>query len=772
MAQNDILPVLPIKAPVALPHVELKIEVGREFSKNAVIQSELMNQNEILLIFQKDNLEKTDAPMLEECYSIGLLARFETKIRLANSNFKIRFNPFARVEITSMYNDNNCLKARYTILGDKLGDVDTEKLLMSRITSQVLEKGALFLKNPKPVLDEINRNTDAATLSDVIAQGLMINGEELYKYLEDLDVNSRLEKILTDINAIFYHKELDDKIDNDVRKSMEESQKEYYLREKIRAIQTELGDIDNNTTDIDKLRTAIKEARMPKTVEEHALKELSRYQSVSSASPESSMIRNYLDVLIDIPWYKETTDEMDIEKAKAKLDETHFGLDKVKDRILEYLSVKLYTSNNPQTILCFVGPPGVGKTTLAASIAAALGRKFVKQSLGGVKDESEIRGHRRTYIGSLPGRIINGMRAAGVVNPIFLLDEIDKVGADYKGDPTAALLEVLDPEQNKLFSDNYVEEQYDLSKVMFICTANYLENIPAPLMDRMEIIELSSYTEIEKFNIAKTHLIDRELKANGLEAEKFELTDDAIMSIIKYYTRESGVRQLERLIGTLIRKSIRKILNKEQDKVVVTSESLTDFLGKPIFSNNVAEKEDMVGVVTGLAWTQFGGDTLSIEVTTFKGKGGLQLTGKLGDVMKESAQAAFSWVKTHAKDLGIDEEDFQTLDTHVHVPEGAVPKDGPSAGVTMATAIASAFTHRPVHHEIGMTGEITLRGRVLPIGGLREKSIAAVRSGLTTIIIPQENTRDLDDIPKEVKDVLTIIKASTLEDVLDKALVK
>ena len=772
MAQNDILPVLPIKAPVALPHVELKIEVGREFSKNAVIQSELMNQNEILLIFQKDNLDKTEAPMLEECYSIGLLARFETKIRLANSNFKIRFNPFARVEITSMYNDNNCLKARYTILSDKLGDIDTEKFLMSKITSQVLEKGALFLKNPKPVLDEINRNTDSATLSDIIAQGLMIQGEELYKYLEDLDVNSRLEKILTDINAIFYHKELDDKIDNEVRKSMEESQKEYYLREKIRAIQTELGDIDNNTTDIEKLRTAIKEARMPKVVEEHALKELTRYQSVSSASPESSMIRNYLDVLIDIPWYKETTDEMDIEKAKAKLDETHFGLDKVKDRILEYLSVKLYTSNNPQTILCFVGPPGVGKTTLAASIAGALGRKFVKQSLGGVKDESEIRGHRRTYIGSLPGRIINGMRAAGVVNPVFLLDEIDKVGADYKGDPTAALLEVLDPEQNKFFSDNYVEEQYDLSKVMFICTANYLENIPAPLMDRMEIIELSSYTEIEKFNIAKTHLIDRELKANGLEPEKFELTDDAIMSIIKYYTRESGVRQLERLIGTLVRKSIRKILNKEKEKVVVTSESLTEFLGKPIFSNNVAEKEDMVGVVTGLAWTQFGGDTLSIEVTTFKGKGGLQLTGKLGDVMKESAQAAFSWVKSHAKELGIDEEDFQNLDTHIHVPEGAVPKDGPSAGVTMATAIASAFTHRPVHHEIGMTGEITLRGRVLPIGGLREKSIAAVRSGLKTIIIPQDNLRDLDDIPKEVKDVLNIVTAVKLEDVLDKALVK
>ncbi|MCR5741679.1 MAG: endopeptidase La [Gammaproteobacteria bacterium] len=771
MAQNDILPVIPIKAPVTLPHTELKIEVGRSFSKNAVIQSELMHENEILLVFQKDNLESNDAPTLEECYNIGILARFQTKIKLPNTNFKIRFSPFTRVEITAMYNENDCLKARYTILNDIFGDVDTEKFLLSKITTQVLERGNQFLKSNKIVLDEINKSSDAATLSDVIAHNLMISGDELYKYLEDLDVNSRLEKILTDINSIFYHKELDKKIDDDVRRSMEEAQKEYYLREKIRAIQKELGDIDNNTTDIEKLRTAIKEARMPKTVEEHALKELTRYQSVSNASPESSMIRSYLDVLIDIPWYKETVDEMNIEKAKAKLDETHFGLDKVKDRILEYLSVKLYTQKNPQTILCFVGPPGVGKTTLAASIAEALGRKFVKQSLGGVKDESEIRGHRRTYIGSLPGRIINGMRAAKVTNPVFLLDEIDKVGADYKGDPEAALLEVLDPEQNKLFSDNYVEENYDLSKVMFICTANYLENIPAPLMDRMEIIELSSYTEIEKFNIAKTHLIDRELKANGLEKEKFELTDEALKSIIKYYTREAGVRQLERHIGTLMRKSIRKILNKESDKIVITAENLKDYLGKPIFSNNVAEKDDMVGVVTGLAWTQFGGDTLQIEVTTFKGKGGLQLTGKLGDVMKESAQAAFTWVKSHAKDLGINEDDFSNLDTHVHVPEGAVPKDGPSAGVTIATAIASAFTHRPVHHEIGMTGEITLRGRVLPIGGLREKSIAAVRSGLKTIIIPQDNLRDLDDIPKEVKEVLNIVTATKLEDVLNRALV-
>ena len=771
MAQNEILPVIPIRVPVALPHTEIKIEVGRSFSKNAVIQSELTCENEILLVFQKDNLDSTEAPSLDDCFKVGLLARFETKIKLANGNYKIRFSPFTRVAITSMFNENDCLKARYSILDDVLGDVDTEKFLVSKVTTEVLEKGSSFLRNPKFVIDEINKNVDAATLTDVVAQSLTISGDELAKYLEDLDVNSRLQKILTDINAVFYHKELDDKIDSQVRKNMEEQQKEYYLREKIRAIQGELGDIDNNTTDIEKLRTQIKEARMPKTVEEHALKELTRYQSVSSASPESNMIRQYLDTLIDIPWYKETVDEMDIEKAKAKLDETHFGLTKVKDRILEYLSVKLYTSKNPQTILCFVGPPGVGKTTLAASIASALGRKFVKQSLGGIKDEAEIRGHRRTYIGSLPGRIINGMRAAGVVNPVFLLDEIDKVGADYKGDPTAALLEVLDPEQNKLFSDNYVEEQYDLSKVMFICTANYLENIPAPLMDRMEIIELSSYTEIEKFNIAKTHLIDRELKANGLEAEKFHIEDNAIMDIIKYYTREAGVRQLERYLGTLIRKSIRKILNHESEKITITPENIKDFIGKPIFSNNVAETSDLVGVVTGLAWTQFGGDTLQIEVTTFKGKGGLQLTGKLGDVMKESAQAAFSWVKSHAEELGIDEEKFSTLDTHIHVPEGAVPKDGPSAGVTMTTAIASAFTNRPVRHDVGMTGEVTLRGRVLPIGGLREKSIAAVRSGLKTIIIPQDNLRDLDDIPEEVKAVLNIVTATKVEDVLKKALI-
>jgi len=773
MIENDLLPVLPIKAPAVLPHVEMRIEVGRSFSKNAVIASELTYENQILLVFQKEESEDDQkAPTLAMCNTIGLLAKFDSKIKLPNSNFKIRFNPYSRVQITNLYTENDCVMANYQILDDVYDDEERKNFLMSKINSAILEKGGLFLKNTRAVVEETNKNTDAGSYSDIIASNLINSEKKLGSFLEELNVNKRLDMILSEIDSIFYKKELDEKIDKDVREKMEKSQKEYYLREKIHAIQEELGDVDNNTSDIDNLRKKVTECKMPKSVEEHVLKELRRYQSVSSASPESSMIRSYIDTMIDIPWYKETVDENDIVKAKEKLDETHFGLDKVKDRILEYLSVKLYTNKNPQTILCFVGPPGVGKTSLAQSIAKALGRKFVKQSLGGMKDEAEIRGHRRTYIGALPGRIINGMRQAQVVNPLFLLDEIDKLGSDYKGDPSAAMLEVLDPEQNNKFSDHYVEDQYDLSKVMFICTANYIENIPAPLFDRMEVIELSSYTELEKLQIAKTHVVKRELEINGLENDKFEITDEAIMHIIKHYTREAGVRQLERLIGSIVRKSIRRLMTDKLEKITVSKDTVKDFLGKEIFQNNEAETTDMVGIVTGLAYTQFGGDTLQIEVTTYKGKGNLMLTGKLGDVMKESAQAAYSWVKSHASDLNINEEYFEKLDIHIHVPEGAVPKDGPSAGVTMTTAIASAFTHKKVRHDLGMTGEITLRGRVLPIGGLKEKSIAALRSGLKTILIPQDNLRDLEDIPKEVKEQVEIIPVSRLEDVLKLAFVE
>jgi ATP-dependent Lon protease len=510
--------------------------------------------------------------------------------------------------------------------------------------------------------------------------------------------------------------------------------------------------------------------KMPKNIEEKALYELSRYQTLPASSGESGVIRTYLDFLVDLPWHEESVDQTDIKKAEAALDSTHFGLEKVKERIIEYLAVKILTGKNPQTILCLVGPPGVGKTSLAQSISTALGRSFVKQSLGGIKDESEIRGHRRTYLGALPGRIMQGMKKAQVVNPVFLLDEIDKLGSDYKGDPSAALLEVLDPEQNKKFSDHYLEEQYDLSKVLFISTANYLGNIPAPLRDRMEIIELSSYTEMEKLNIAKVHLLHKALETHGLDPKKFTIDDDAIMELIRSHTREAGVRQLDRLFGSLIRKAIKIILGDKKENVNITKDNIVSFLGKPRFSNTKAEKTDQVGVVTGLAYTQFGGDTLPVEVTYYEGKGKLVLTGKLGDVMKESAMAALSYVKSNAKKLNISMELFHKNDIHIHVPEGAVPKDGPSAGVTMATAIVSALTNKKVDHFLGMTGEITLRGRVLPIGGLKEKSIAAHRSGLKTIMIPFDNKKDLEDIPDDVKSGLEIIPVQTIEEIITRAL--
>jgi ATP-dependent Lon protease len=509
---------------------------------------------------------------------------------------------------------------------------------------------------------------------------------------------------------------------------------------------------------------------MPKLIEEKALAELSRYQSTPASMAESSVIRTYLDLLIELPWKKSSKDTQDLKKVQDILDENHFGLEKVKERIIEYLAVKMMTKRNPQTILCLSGPPGVGKTSLAISIAEALNRKFVKQSLGGVRDESEIRGHRRTYVGAMPGRIIKGMKEAKTVNPVFLLDEIDKMASDYKGDPASAMLEVLDPEQNAKFSDHYLEEPYDLSQVLFITTANYLENVPAPLRDRMEIVELSSYTELEKFEIAKRHLLKKQLKAHGLESNMFKIDDDVIYYIVRHYTREAGVRELNRYIGALIRKTIKTILIDKAPSIHITLDNVETFIGKKRFTHNLADQKEQIGVATGLAYTAFGGDTLPVEVTYYKGNGKLVLTGKLGDVMKESAMTALSFVKSHALDLHIDTAIFDENDFHIHVPEGAVPKDGPSAGITMATAIYSAITKQFVLKEVGMTGEITLRGNVLPIGGLKEKAIAAHRSGLKTILIPHDNLRDVEDIPKEVREALTIISVEHVNEVFVKAI--
>ena len=549
-------------------------------------------------------------------------------------------------------------------------------------------------------------------------------------------------------------------------------QVKFYLREKLKAIKEELGDTPNGEDEVERFRSMIKDNPYPQNVKDKLTEELARYEMMPSTSPEANVVRTYLDWMTKLPWFEMTEDNQDINKVEQILDEDHFGLKKPKERIVEQLAVKQMTQSLKAPIICLVGPPGVGKTSISKSIARALDRKFVKISLGGVTDESEIRGHRRTYLGSMPGRIIQGMKKAGVMNPVFLLDEIDKMASDYKGDPTSAMLEVLDPEQNSMFSDNYIEEPYDLSQVLFIATANDLGGIPEPLRDRLEIIELSSYTEQEKQMIAKDHLIKKELKNHGLTDEQLTITDEAIMYIIRHYTREAGVRQLERLIAAICRKSVLKILKKTTDHVVVEVEDLEELLGKAPFDHTKKQPKPQVGVVTGLAWTQFGGDILPIEVNHFKGSGKFIVTGQLGDVMKESASIALDYLKAHADKYSLKDIDFDKQDIHIHVPEGAVKKDGPSAGVTLTTAIYSAFTQKPVRDDVAMTGEVTLTGNVLPIGGLKEKSISAHRSGIHTIIIPKDNAKDIDDIPESVRKDLTIITADHIDTVLENALVK
>lgn len=565
--------------------------------------------------------------------------------------------------------------------------------------------------------------------------------------------------------------QLEKKIVQLVKRTMERTQKEYYLREQMKAIQKELGEKEGKAGEVEELREKIKEAKMPEHVEKTALKELNRYEKIPSASAESGVIRTYIDWLLSLPWTKATEDDLNIKKAEKILNEEHYGLEKVKERVLEYLAVQKLTNSLKGPILCLAGPPGVGKTSLAKSIARSLNRNFVRISLGGVRDESEIRGHRRTYVGAMPGRIIQGMKKAGTINPVFLLDEIDKMSNDFRGDPSSAMLEVLDPEQNHNFSDHYIEEPYDLSKVMFIATANNLASIPGPLRDRMEIISISGYTELEKLHIAKDHLLPKQIKEHGMNKSQLQVREDAMIKIIRYYTREAGVRSLERQLASICRKTAKIIVAEEKKRVVVTEKNLEEFLGKPIFRYGQAELEDQVGVATGLAYTTVGGDTLQIEVSLSPGKGKLILTGKLGDVMKESAQAAFSYVRSKTAELGIDENFHEKYDIHIHVPEGAVPKDGPSAGITITTALVSALTGKPIRKEVGMTGEITLRGRVLPIGGVKEKTLSAHRAGLTKVILPKDNEKDLDDIPDSVKEHMTFVLVSHVDEVLKEALV-
>lgn len=765
-----VLPAIAVRGIVPLPNNEFRIEIGREPSVQALDAAESMYSNNILLLIQKNS--QNDDITENDLQPIGVLAKIILKLRLPNNNYKVKFKVTDRINVLNYESVNPYFVCNYEKCITLSSSPEREAILMKNVMESFSKNYNNFVSSADEILQTIRNGASADVLSDVIA--FRLRGDvDKYKYLSELDVCNRLKYLLEDFELNKELTDLEDKINQEVKKSIDQSQKEYYLREKMKAIQNELGDKARQDEEVEEFRKKIEESQMPERTKEKARQELSRYASTSNQMAESGIMRTYIETLVNLPWGNQASvDNNDLKDVSMKLDSRHYGLEKVKERIVEYLAVKIMTNCNPHTILCFVGPPGVGKTSLGKSIADALGRKFIKQSLGGVRDEAEIRGHRRTYIGAMPGRIIKGMLEAKTVNPVFLLDEIDKMASDYRGDPAAAMLEVLDPEQNNNFSDNYLEEPYDLSQVMFITTANSLEDIPAPLRDRMEIIELSSYTEFEKFNIAYKHLLPRELTDHGLSDSQLKIEEEAMYEIIRNYTREAGVRELNRLIATICRKTVKDILINKTESTVITKENLANYLGKPRFFNNVSRPENQVGIVTGLAYTQFGGDTLDIEVTYYKGKGGLVLTGKLGDVMKESAQTALSYVKSHAAEYGIPMDRFNENDIHIHVPEGAVPKDGPSAGVTLTTAIVSALSGKPVDSHIGMTGEVTLRGQVLPIGGLREKSIAALRSGLKTILIPKDNERDLDDVPDEVKKLLKIIPVANVGEVLDYAIIK
>ncbi len=763
---TEQLPSILVSDIVPLPNNEIRVEINRPEDIKALKSAE-QYRNYIFLMLPSKN--DTQNEVIDGYYKRGVVAKIVLNMTNPNGSRRVKLQTIARADVEEFVLTSPHLLVKFTTKPSFSSDNDKEIATLELIKQELVSNNKMMpvLENKDAILNSLRKGISSAEFSDIIANNIIGDFNSHLKYLFELDITKRLLMILEDLRKQKYFASLESKIDEEVKRSINEAQKEYYLREKMKAIQDELGDKAKKETDIDTLRKKIKEAKMPKTVEEKAYNELNRYMSTPSTSPESGIIRTYLDFLIALPWNTQSVDSNDIKKAKEILDEDHYGLDKVKERILEYLAVKIMTQKNPQAILCLVGPPGVGKTSLAKSIARALNKKFVKLSLGGVKDESEIRGHRRTYLGALPGRILQNIKRAGTNNPVFLLDEIDKMSSDYKGDPTSAMLEVLDAEQNQFFSDNYLEEPFDLSHVFFIATANYLGNIPEPLRDRIEIVEVSSYTEYEKFEIATHHLLKKQLSANGLDESKFSISDQAIYSIIQNYTREAGVRELERLLSSIIRKAIKNILLNGASKIEITVDNLEEYLGKPKFTNNKTEENDLVGIVTGLAYTQFGGDTLSIEATHYKGEGKLLLTGQLGDVMKESAQAAFSYVKSNAEKFNINIKDIKESDVHIHVPEGAIPKDGPSAGVTITTALISTFTNRPVHHEIGMTGEVTLRGQVLPIGGLREKSIAAHRSGLKKIIIPYDNLKDLDEIPESVKNSLSIIPVKSVEEIVD-----
>lgn len=765
---NSSYPVLPLRDIVVFPHMIVPLFVGRDKSVRA-LEEVMQDDKQILLSSQID--PGVDDPEADGIYRVGVLANVLQLLKLPDGTVKVLVEGQARVEITEFLENEIFFEARAEYLTEIPGDVTTTNALL-RTVGDEFERYAKVRKNiPEEALTAVGETTEPAKLADLVAGHLGIEVEQKQDLLETLSVSERLEKVYGLMQGEMSVLQVEKKIKTRVKSQMEKTQREYYLNEQMKAIQKELGDGEDGSNEVAELEQKIAETKLSKEAREKAEGELKKLKNMSPMSAEATVVRNYLDWILALPWGTKSRVKKDLGRAQEVLDADHYGLEKVKERIVEYLAVQQRSKKLKGPIMCLVGPPGVGKTSLGKSVATATGREFIRISLGGVRDESEIRGHRRTYIGSMPGKIIQALKKAKTTNPLILLDEIDKMGQDFRGDPASAMLEVLDPEQNNTFMDHYLEVEYDLSNVMFLTTSNSY-NMPGPLLDRMEIIPLAGYTEDEKSEIAKQHLIDKQVKNHGLKAKEFELTDEALTAIIRTYTREAGVRNLEREIAKVARKSLTKIIKKETESVTVTPDNLDEFLGVPKFRYGLAEQDDQVGVVTGLAWTSVGGDLLHIEALKLPGKGRMKTTGKLGDVMKESIDAASSYVRSIAPEIGVKPPKFDTLDIHVHVPDGATPKDGPSAGLAMVTSIVSVLTGIPVHKDIAMTGEVSLRGNAMPIGGLKEKLLAALRGGIKTVLIPEENEKDLAEIPDNVKDGLEIVPVDHVSKVLERALVR
>ncbi len=765
---NSSYPVLPLRDIVVFPHMIVPLFVGRDKSVRA-LEEVMQDDKQILLSSQID--PSVDDPDVDGIYQAGVLANVLQLLKLPDGTVKVLVEGQARVQITEFLENDQFFEARAEYLTEIPGDVTTTEALLRTVADE-FERYAKVRKNiPEEALAAVGETTEPAKLADLVSGHLGIEVEQKQELLETLSVSERLEKVYGLMQGEMSVLQVEKKIKTRVKSQMEKTQREYYLNEQMKAIQKELGDGEDGSNEVAELEEKINETKLSKEAREKAEGELKKLRNMSPMSAEATVVRNYLDWILSLPWGTKSRVKKDLGRAQDILDADHYGLEKVKERIVEYLAVQQRSKKLKGPILCLVGPPGVGKTSLGKSVAKATGREFIRISLGGVRDESEIRGHRRTYIGSMPGKIIQALKKAKTTNPLILLDEIDKMGQDFRGDPASAMLEVLDPEQNSTFMDHYLEVEYDLSNVMFLTTSNSY-NMPGPLLDRMEIIPLAGYTEEEKSEIAKQHLISKQVKNHGLKAKEFELTDEALQSIIRTYTREAGVRNLEREIAKVARKSLTKIIKKEADSVTVTPENLDDFLGVPKFRYGLAEQDDQVGVVTGLAWTSVGGDLLHIEALKLPGKGRMKTTGKLGDVMKESIDAASSYVRSISPQIGVKPPQFDKIDIHVHVPDGATPKDGPSAGLAMVTSIVSVLTGIPVRKDIAMTGEVSLRGNAMPIGGLKEKLLAALRGGIKTVLIPEENEKDLADIPDNVKEGLEIIPVKHVSEVLRQALVE